>query len=64
MHRLFIFIFLLISNASFSQIEISWADLEDVQFSDTYFEEVDEYVLYPHFGPNVRELEGKEVMLC
>ena len=63
MHRLCLLIFLFISNLGFSQIEITWSDLEDVQFSDLYIEEVDEYVLYPHFGPTVRDLEGEEVIL-
>tara|TARA_E500000331_G_C16923451_1_gene568756 strand:- start:135 stop:563 length:429 start_codon:yes stop_codon:yes gene_type:complete len=63
MHRLCLLIFLFSSEVGFSQIEITWSDLEDVQFSDLYIEEVDEYVLYPHFGPIVRDLEGKEVIL-
>lgn len=47
----------------FSQVEISWETLADIEFSDMYVEEVDEYFLYPHFGPSVLELEGKTVIL-
>tara|TARA_B100000927_G_scaffold136173_1_gene109881 strand:+ start:685 stop:1122 length:438 start_codon:yes stop_codon:yes gene_type:complete len=64
MHRFFFFlIFISITNICFSQTEITWKDLEDVEFSDMYVEEVDEYVLYPHFGASVRDLEGKEIIL-
>lgn len=48
---------------SFSQTEITWETLADIEFSDKYIEEVDEYFLYPHFGPSVIELEGQTVIL-
>ena len=63
MHKYFILFVFLISKWSFSQTEINWKDLEDVEFSDLYIEEIDEYVLYPHFGFDVRELDGKEITL-
>jgi len=63
MHKTLIAIILLVSKFAFSQVEISWTDLEDVEFSDLYVEEEDEYFLYPHFGPGVLALEGKEVIL-
>ena len=63
MHKYFIFFLLFISKFSFSQIEISWQDLEDVEFSDMYIDSIDAYILYPHFGFNVRELDGKQVTL-
>lgn len=63
MHRVLVLIILLFSIYGFSQTEISWETLADVEFSDMYVEEVDEYFLYPHFGPSVRELEGKTVIL-
>lgn len=53
MHKTLIAIILLVSKFAFSQVEISWTDLEDVEFSDLYVEEEDEYFLYPHFGPGV-----------
>ena len=63
MHKYFIFFLLFISKFSFSQIEISWQDLEDVEFSEVYVDEVDEYILFPHFGLGVRELDAQEVVL-
>ena len=50
MHKYVIFFLLFISKFSFSQIEISWQDLEDVEFSEVYVDEVDEYILFPNFG--------------
>ena len=58
-----IFIILFISKISFSQTEINWTNLEDVEFSERYVEEVDEYVLFPSFGFDVQQLDGKEVIL-
>ena len=63
MYKYFLFFSLFITKFSFSQIEISWQDLEDVEFSETYVEEVDQYILFPHFGLDVRELEAKEIVL-
>ena len=31
-------------------MQISWEDLEDVEFSDMYIDSINEYILYPHFG--------------
>ena len=63
MNRLIIILFILFTKLSFAQKEIDWSTLADVEFTDLYIEEVDEYFLYPHFGPSVRELAGKEVMI-
>ena len=61
-HYIIFFIFI-ISKLSYAQTEISWKDLEDVEFSDVYFEEEEENFLYPHFGMSVKQLEGQEVIL-
>ena len=63
MHKYFLFILFLISKFVFSQTDITWKDLEDVEFTDMYIEEIDEYIVYQHFGFDVRELDGKEVVL-
>lgn len=63
MHKYLIFLILFISKFSFSQIEISWKNLEDVEFSYNYYEDIDEYISDPYFGSNIRELDGKEVVL-
>tara|TARA_B100000287_G_C19967066_1_gene516897 strand:- start:49 stop:477 length:429 start_codon:yes stop_codon:yes gene_type:complete len=63
MHKFLIFCILIFPKFVFSQLELSWNDLEDVEFSDLYVDEMDDYVLWPHFGSNVRQLDGKEVKI-
>lgn len=63
MNRLALIILFFIPLFGFSQVEIDWETLSDVEFTDTYMEEVDEYFLYPYFGPNVRSLEGQQVII-
>ena len=53
--------FILLANTAISQTQIDWSVLSDVEFTDVYMEEVDEYFLYPHFGPSVRNLAGQEL---
>ena len=59
---LIIFLFLFTKTA-IAQEEIDWNTLSDVEFTDVYMEEVDEYFLYPHFGPTIRQLAGKKVKI-
>jgi hypothetical protein len=63
MNKLATLILFFVPLFSFSQIEINWEILSDVEFTDTYMEEVDEYFLYPYFGANVRSLEGQQVII-
>ena len=63
MHKLCFFLLLFVTKISFGQIEITWKTLEDVEFTDTYLEELDAYYYYPYFGPNISALEGQEVIL-
>lgn len=63
MHKFCFFLLLFVTKISFGQIEITWKTLEDVEFTDTYLEELDAYYYYPYFGPNVSALEGQEVIL-
>ena len=53
MNRIILLAALLFTNFTFSQTEISWKHLEDVEFSDVYMEEVDEFVLFPYFGTDI-----------
>ncbi|WP_236636906.1 hypothetical protein [Sinomicrobium soli] len=43
------------------QQEVTWEDLTDVSFTSKYFGDTDGYFLVPSFGPDVKELEGKEI---
>ena len=63
MYRVILCILLFVSEVSFSQNEITWDDLADVEFEEIYSEELDELILYPHFGFSIRELAGKQVLL-
>ncbi|MBT0607373.1 hypothetical protein [Aequorivita echinoideorum] len=45
------------------QEHISWQHLADVSFTDKYFPSVDQLLLYPTFGQDVKKLEGKEITL-
>ncbi|MBW1296671.1 hypothetical protein [Aquimarina litoralis] len=58
-----IVIFLGAKSALFSQQKISWNDLTDVQFSNVYNANYDEYFLKPAFGTSLASLEGKKVSL-
>lgn len=63
MHRIAFLLFFFTTQFSFAQTEIDWQTLADVEFTDVYMEEVDEYFLYPHFSTSVRELAGQEIMI-
>ncbi|MGC6471091.1 MAG: hypothetical protein ACON4E_07485 [Flavobacteriales bacterium] len=63
MYKPLVLLALIISSTAFSQIEISWKNLEDVEFSDIFVDEIDEFVLIPYFGGSVKQLEGKEIIL-
>jgi hypothetical protein len=63
MNRLAILVVFFIPLFGFSQVEINWEILSDVEFSETYMEEVGESFLYPYFGSKVRAFEGQQVTL-
>lgn len=63
MHRLLLISFLLTANMAFAQTEITWEDLEDVEFTDLFDDEIEEFVSHPHFGPSVMAMSGMEVSL-
>ena len=63
MYKFLFFSFLFSFNLSFAQTEISWKDLEDVEFEDVFFDEVDDFIAYPYFGQSVKNLSGVEVSL-
>lgn len=63
MIRLIIIPLLFLATTSFAQTEITWETLTDVRFSDKFNKRVQAYVYFPHFGPSVKALSGKEVYL-
>ena len=63
MHKTIIIILSFLSLDVFSQVEITWQTLSNVEFEDQYIESEDVYYYYPFFGSEVRELAGKEVII-
>ncbi len=56
MHKTIIIILTFLSLDVFSQVEITWQTLSNVEFEDQYIESEDVYYYYPFFGSEVREL--------
>ena len=63
MHKTIIIILTFLSLDVFSQVEITWQTLSNVEFEDQYIESEDVYYYYPFFGSEVRDLAGKEVII-
>ena len=47
----------------FSQQNVTWEDLSKVTFSEKYFPAYDEPFLYPDFGTQVQDLDGKKITI-
>lgn len=58
-----LFLFLLVSLFGFSQKNIIWQDLAQVNFEEKYFTTYGAYFLYPHFGDALKTMEGKQVTI-
>ena len=59
-------LFSIVFSTSTSQaqvIDLTWNMLADVTFKDVYLEEYDIYYYYPTFGPQVLDMEGREVKI-
>lgn len=56
-------LFLLYASFCFSQQKVTWQDLSKITFADKYFEEYDDYFMYPTFLSSVKELEGKQITI-
>ncbi len=46
-----------------AQEKITWDDLTDVVFKESYVKSVDAYYLFPEFGKGVKKYEGKEIII-
>lgn len=56
-------LFLNITESRAQVVELTWNMLSDVTFKDVYLEEYDIYYYYPTFGPQVLDMEGREVKI-
>ncbi|GAA0196194.1 hypothetical protein GCM10009122_60690 [Fulvivirga kasyanovii] len=63
MLRLLIIGLIATTSMASAQTAITWEILGDVEFTDKYSEEVEAYYYYPHFGPNVKDLDGQMVYI-
>ena len=63
MHKTITIILTFLSLDVFSQVEITWQTLSNVEFEDQYIESEDVYYYYPFFGSEVRDLAGKKLLL-
>lgn len=62
-HKIIIVLSLLFTLSSFSQKIVSWEDLSQVNFIDKFFQEYDQYFLYPQFSESVKALDGEKITL-
>lgn len=51
------------TQVAISQTNITWETLKDVKFADKWSEEFQAYYQVPKFGPVLKALEGKEVII-
>ncbi|NMM46930.1 DUF3299 domain-containing protein [Flammeovirgaceae bacterium KN852] len=45
------------------QVKIDWGTLADVQFNQVYDNQLETYFTEPTFGPKVKAIDGKEVII-
>lgn len=62
-NRLALILLLLVSFFGYSQKNISWQDLAQVNFTEKYIASYGEYFLYPHFERSLKEIEGQRVTI-
>ncbi|QCK13571.1 DUF3299 domain-containing protein [Mangrovivirga cuniculi] len=58
-----ILIFLITIIPVFGQTKIDWSTLADVQFNQTYDNQLETYFTEPTFGPKVKAIDGKEIII-
>lgn len=62
-NKLIILLIFLSTYACFSQKNITWKDLAEVEFTEKFFPAYGEDFLYPDFSNSVKTLEGKKVTI-
>jgi hypothetical protein len=61
-HKILLILSIFFSGLSQAQTtNISWNDLTDVNFKETFVEQYGDYFLTPDFGDNVKALEGQTI---
>ncbi|WP_405414562.1 hypothetical protein [Maribacter sp. Asnod1-A12] len=58
----YLFVFLLSTNA-IGQVDLTWKDLADIEYTEKYFRDYDANFLYPKFSKEMSDLVGKQVSL-
>ncbi|MEO9893912.1 hypothetical protein [Aurantibacter sp.] len=54
---------LFITMSATAQVNLTWEDLANIEYTEKYFEAYDSNFLYPDFSNKMTNLEGKEVSL-
>ena len=62
-NKILIVLIFLSSYACYSQKDITWKDLAEVEFTEKFFPAYGENFLYPDFSDAVKALEGKKVTI-
>ena len=62
-NKIIIGLCLFASLSCFSQKIVTWEDLSQVNFIDKFFQEYDQYFLYPQFSESVKELDGEKISI-
>ena len=64
MYKLFfLFLFPLMVQSVFAQLELTWEDFADVNFEPVYNEKYDVHFLMPKFGEKIKTYQGKQVRI-
>ncbi|WP_289039613.1 hypothetical protein [uncultured Zobellia sp.] len=62
-HKLLYALFFLVSITAMGQVDLTWDDLAQVDYTEKYFPAYDSNFLYPEFSQEIINLQGKEVTL-
>jgi hypothetical protein len=60
---LLLFVLVSFRTADAPPVKLLWQTLEDIDYKAVYLAEYDSYYWQPTFGPKVKALQGKEVMI-
>ncbi len=63
LYYLLVGLFVVVSEVGFAQSSEGWEVLEGVSFNSVFDEQLDDYILKPHFNEALKALDGKEFKL-